>query len=566
MKKTKRVLAIIGFSFLGLLIGACTGNPIFSVVGLIIGWVLSFFWPLISPKGFRTKLKEQNAKNDELQKQISNLKSEISSSHQNIQSLKKENERQKKKLEQRLSVQQMKPEDLTDLIDKKEQELEKLEQKQATVQQNISKLEEEQKNKRETAKTESAKLQKQIDNLTSSLKLGKSILELQPVLHNLEASVDAKRKEVEKLREQITSYDDQINMESYGLYTPHYSFENSIAYKEKLGEIRKQQKELIRNDSAGIIFNQMTLDGSVSRGRSMQKKNIKQLIRSFNVECEAAINKATYTNMPRIEKRIHRSFDQLNKLNAPNGVKLSTNYLQLKLEELHLAFEYAAKKEEEKEKLREEREKELEEKKAQAEIKRKRQAVEKERAKQAKHFEQAQSLLKEKMAGVNEDDEKYKSLQEEVNKLQAKLDDLDKQSASLDYRANHSTAGYVYIISNIGSFGKNIFKIGVTRRLEPLDRIRELSSASVPFSFDVHALIFSDDAYKLETNLHNYFDKQRVNKVNNRKEFFGITIEQIKNALNKYYNRTFDFHEIPEAEEYRKSVEITRAQQNSEIK
>ena len=300
----------------------------------------------------------------------------------------------------------------------------------------------------------------------------------------------------------------------------------------------------------------MLMDGSASKGHRVQLKNIKQLIRTFNVECEAAINKATYTNMPRIEKRINRSFDQLNKLNTGNSVELSQNYLNLKLDELHLAFEYEQKKEEEKEKLREEREKEREEKKVQAELAKQRKAVEKERTKQAKHFEQAQALLKEKMENVNEDDEKYKSLQEEVAKLKSKLSELDKKSESLDYRENHATAGYVYIISNIGSFGQNVFKIGVTRRLEPLDRIRELSSASVPFKFDVHALIFSEDAYKLEANLHNYFDKQRVNKVNNRKEFFNITIEQIHDALDKYYNRTFEFREIPEAEEYRKSLEI----------
>lgn len=559
MKKTKRVLAIIGFSFLGLLVGACTGSPIFAVIGLVAGCGLSVLWPVISPKGFRKKIKDQNDKNDELQKQINDLKSKISNSQQNIQSLKRQNEQQKRKIEQRLSVQQMKPEELIDLIDKKEQELKKLSKKQKAIQQSIDGLEQEQKNKQEKIHKESAEVQKKFDDLTSSLKLGKDIQDLQPVLHNLEESIATKRKEVEKLKEQITSYNDQINMESYGLYTPHYSFENSLTYKEKLKEIRRHQKGLIRNNEAGVIFRPMTLDGSNSKGHSMQKKNIKQLVRSFNVECEAAINKATYSNMPRIEKRIERSFDQLNKLNTPNGVELSVDYLQLKLDELHLAFEYAAKKEEEKEKLREEREKEREEKKAQAEIARKRKAVEKERAKQAKHFEQAQSLLKEKMANVAKDDEKYKSLQEEVNKLKAQLDDLDKQSASLDYRENHSTAGYVYIISNIGSFGKNIFKIGVTRRLEPLDRIRELSSASVPFKFDVHALIFSDDAYKLETNLHNYFDNQRVNKVNNRKEFFDITINQIKDALDKYYNRTFDFHEVPEAEEYRKSLEIAKS-------
>lgn len=362
---------------------------------------------------------------------------------------------------------------------------------------------------------------------------------------------------IQELKNQIISYDDQINIESFGLYNPHYSFTSSVEYKQKLDDVRQLQKSLIKDGTAGVITEQLLFNNSLAEGKKVQNQNIKQLIRTFNVECEAAINKVTLSNMKRIEDRINRSFETLNNLNVGNLIKLSPTYLRLKLDELHLAFEYEQKKAEEKEILREQREKEKEERKAQAEIERQRKAVEKERKKQAEHFKQAEALLKEKMENLtNNDDPKYKSLQDEVAKLKTQLAELDEKEASLDYRENHSTAGYVYIISNIGAFGKNVFKIGVTRRLEPLARIKELSSASVPFSFDVHALIFSDDAYKLETDLHNYFDKYRVNKVNNRKEFFGITINQVKEALNKYYNQTFEFTEIPEAEEYRKSLEL----------
>ena len=99
-----------------------------------------------------------------------------------------------------------------------------------------------------------------------------------------------------------------------------------------------------------------------------------------------------------------------------------------------------------------------------------------------------------------------------------------------------------------------MFKIGVTRRLDPLERIGELSSASVPFKFDVHALIFSYDAYKLESELHNYFDKYRVNKVNNRKEFFKVPIEKIESKLEEYKDLTIDFSKDADAEEYRQSI------------
>ena len=537
MKRFKRISAIVAVSFLGFAIGAAFtyGSPLAALVGLLIGWGLSFFWPVINPNKFRREIKNQAAQ---------------------IAKLEAENKDQKEKLDKKMTILQMKPEELDNLIKSKEKELNNLIKEKQSELNKITNNFNIQNEKLKQTKEKIDNLDQQAVDLSNELEIERNIQQLNAKVNDLNNDLDKKQKELDEVKDEIISYDEQVSIEEYGLYTPHYSCENSIEYKDKLAEIREKQKEAIKNGSAGVIISSMRMDGSASKGHRVQLKNIKQLIRTFNVECEAAINKATYTNMPRIEKRIKRSFEQLNKLNTGNGVELAQNYLNLKLDELHLAFEYEQKKEEEKEKLREEREKEREEKKVQAELAKQRKAVEKERTKQAKHFEQAQALLKEKMENVNEDDEKYKSLQEEVAKLKSKLSELDKKSESLDYRENHATAGYVYIISNIGSFGQNVFKIGVTRRLEPLDRIRELSSASVPFKFDVHALIFSEDAYKLEANLHNYFDKQRVNKVNNRKEFFNITIEQIHDALDKYYNRTFEFREIPEAEEYRKSLEI----------
>ncbi|MBL1057948.1 DUF4041 domain-containing protein [Ligilactobacillus salivarius] len=505
------------------------------------------YWPVISPKGLIDKSSDKKIK--EIQKQQAEL-------------------------EKKLTVEQLKPFELDKLIQEKEKKLQDLSDNLSKEQEKLDTI---------ISETKSAKEKelKKYDEQISKLNRKKEKIEIiinskQDVLKeitseldnygekvSLKKSIENDKKELSKLHQQIDdlkkqviSYDDQINIESYGLYTPHYSFTSSPEYKEKLDNIRALQRSMIKNNKAGLITHQMLFNNSVAEGKKMQRENIKQLIRTFNVECEAAINKATISNMSRIEQRIKKSFETLNKLNERNLIVLSKRYLNLKLDELHLSFEYAQKKEEEKEILREEREKEKEERKVQAEIAKQRKAVEQERKKQAEHYKQAEALLKEKMQNVDENDEKFKSLQAEVAKLKEQLAELDKKEASLDYRENHSTAGYVYIISNIGAFGKNVFKIGVTRRLDPLARIKELSSASVPFKFDVHALIFSDDAYKLESNLHNYFDKYRVNKVNNRKEFFGITIHQVKDALDKYYNRTFDFHEIPEAEEYRKSLEL----------
>lgn len=553
MKKSKRFLKGLFIVFIFMFIGAgidgvvSPKKAIFTLIFFAIGIIVAMYWPVISPKGLIDKSSDKKIK--EIQKQQAEL-------------------------EKKLTVEQLKPFELDKLIQEKEKKLQDLSDNLSKEQEKLDTI---------ISETKSAKEKelKKYDEQISKLNRKKEKIEIiinskQDVLKeitseldnygekvSLKKSIENDKKELSKLHQQIDhhkkqviSYDDQINIESYGLYTPHYSFTSSPEYKEKLDNIRALQRSMIKNNKAGLITHQMLFNNSVAEGNKMQRENIKQLIRTFNVECEAAINKATISNMSRIEQRIKKSFETLNKLNERNLIVLSKRYLNLKLDELHLSFEYAQKKEEEKEILREEREKEKEERKVQAEIAKQRKAVEQERKKQAEHYKQAEALLKEKMQNVDENDEKFKSLQAEVAKLKEQLAELDKKEASLDYRENHSTAGYVYIISNIGAFGKNVFKIGVTRRLDPLARIKELSSASVPFKFDVHALIFSDDAYKLESNLHNYFDKYRVNKVNNRKEFFGITIHQVKDALDKYYNRTFDFHEIPEAEEYRKSLEL----------
>ena len=127
--------------------------------------------------------------------------------------------------------------------------------------------------------------------------------------------------------------------------------------------------------------------------------------------------------------------------------------------------------------------------------------------------------------------------------------------------AQQTKRGHVYVISNIGSFGENVYKIGMTRRLEPEDRVKELGDASVPFSFDIHAMIFSEDAPKLEAALHNQFEQHKVNMVNPRKEFFNVTLDEIKNVV-KSNHIDATFIDIPEAEEYRETKAILKKLQS----
>ena len=380
--------------------------------------------------------------------------------------------------------------------------------------------------------------------------MNNKILKLESQKEKLDDELLKTTNQLNKQKEKLEAVNDELNMESFALYKPKYDFANSSQYKFKLEEIRKNQKEMIKSKKAVHYSKDWTINGSASEGRKMINNNIKMILRSFNSDCEAAINKIKFSNLERIENRIYKSFEQLNKLNEVNQVSITQEFLNLKFDELHLGYEYEQKKELEKELLREEREKEKENRKVLQEIEKKKRSINKE----ILHYENAIDEIENKIL-ISSEKEK-EELENKLSEIREIVEKYNDEKEELDYRLENIGAGYVYIISNIGAFGENIFKIGVTRRLEPLERIRELSSASVPFKFDVHALIFSYQAYNLEKELHNLFDNKRVNLVNNRKEFFNISIDEVETALAKYKDLTFEFNKIPDAEEYRETLKL----------
>lgn len=387
----------------------------------------------------------------------------------------------------------------------------------------------------------------------------KSSDELSEIIDRIKKSQVEKYKlevQIKDLEKQVVDLNEKIEMESFGFYKPKYDFASSLAYKAQLANLITEQKSMVKNKYAVNYSDNWMVNGSIAEGRKMTNNNIKQILRSFNNECEAAINKVKYNNLKIIEKRILKAYEQLNKLNESNGVSISPKYLDLKTQEMFLAYEYENKKQSEKEELREQREKDREEKALQREIDSQKKIIDKD----IKHYENIINELKTKILNI-ENQSEINDLDSQINELLTKVSEKQSEKEELDYRNAHASAGYVYIISNIGAFGKDVVKIGVTRRLEPLDRINELSSASVPFKYDVHALVFSYEAYKLEKELHDYFDKNRVNKVNGRKEFFKVTIEEIEEKLKDYKELTIDFTSQPEAEEYRQTLSLLNEKQ-----
>ena len=365
------------------------------------------------------------------------------------------------------------------------------------------------------------------------------------------SQLDGIIREISNKRQELIDVEDEIELQECAIYEPRYDFANSLQYKEELDEVRQYQKDMIKDKSAVIYSENWTVDGSLAKGRKMTNGNIKVILRCFNSECEAAINKIKYNNIHTIEKRIQTSFNILNQAFKTAKVAITEDYLDLKFDELYLGYEFERKKAEEKEALREQREKEREEKALQKEVENKKKKINKD----ITHLQKLVKELNLRLAETKDENEKNDILSQ-LEAANQNIKEYTDEEKELDYRLENLGAGYVYIISNIGAFGKDIFKIGVTRRLDPLERINELSSASVPFKFDVHALIFSYNAYQLETELHNKFSKKRVNKVNNRKEFFKVSIDDLEKELMNYKDLTIEFTKTPDAEEYNESLKI----------
>lgn len=313
----------------------------------------------------------------------------------------------------------------------------------------------------------------------------------------------------------------------------------------------KNQLVLLRQKESNMVKNGAAIKAAPGLTAKVLSEQSKQLLRCFGAECDVIIDKVTLKNTDASRDKIVRSFDTLNRIFAIDGVQLDTLFLQCKLDELNCAHAVLVKLEEEKEQRRAIREQMVEEEKVRKEIEREKQKIEKEEA-------QFSGEIKKLLAYMQKArDEVERNLYlDKIDELQKKLDALQKDKDNVLQREQNTRAGFVYIISNIGSFGEQVFKIGMTRRLEPMDRISELSSASVPFPFDVHALIFSDDAPALETILHQHFDAQRVNRVNLRKEFFRVDLDEIKKVILENHNATVQFVETPDAVEYRETLKL----------
>jgi hypothetical protein len=355
------------------------------------------------------------------------------------------------------------------------------------------------------------------------------------------------QQRIATLQNEFAALDEESNLQSFGFYKPRFDFVTSAEYQQKLEYTRTAQKNLITAGTAATCSTEWTVNGSVVEGRKKTAQLLKLILRAFNGECDAAIAKVKYNNVLVMETRIRKSYEAINKLSSRENSQLSATYLDLRLRELYLVHEVQEKIQEEKETQRQIREQMREEEQAQRELEKARLDAEKEEKRFADALRKAQQDV-QKATG-----EAQQRLLAQIEALESQLTQAQQLKQRAISQAQLTRSGHVYVISNIGSFGEDVYKIGMTRRLDPLDRVKELGDASVPFQFDVHAVIYADDAPKLENTLHKLFHHRRVNRINERKEFFRVSLTEIAQAVHANHGEIEFLHEA-EAQEYRKTM------------
>ncbi|AEW94667.1 chromosome segregation ATPase [Streptantibioticus cattleyicolor NRRL 8057 = DSM 46488] len=341
-----------------------------------------------------------------------------------------------------------------------------------------------------------------------------------------------------ELRAQVVTTEERALLQQVGIYAYHHQLQDAVAYRSRLDSLQSEIKNLARTGQAVLAATDWTVNGSAREGRKMVRDFSKLMLRAYNAEADYAVRTMRPHRLNSLVDRLYKSRETIAKLGATMHIRISDAYHNARVRELQLTADFLQKKDEEKEAQREIRAREREEAAAQRELEREREKLQKELG----HYQAVIERLRQRGDTVAADE------------VQGKLTEIEEALSSVESRAANIRAGYVYVISNVGAFGERMVKIGMTRRLEPLERIYELSGAAVPFRFDVHALIFSKDAVGLEAQLHKEFAARRVNRVNARKEFFRVTPAEVREALRRHAgNLLVEFREEPQALEWRAS-------------
>mgnify|MGYP003290115257 CR=1 FL=1 len=369
-------------------------------------------------------------------------------------------------------------------------------------------------------------------------------------LEELEKQIATKEQYLNEVNAKIEEMENKAKglefLEEIGMNECPYEYETSEIFQNELNKVRDEQKEMIKENKALVFGTTWTIGKSEAKGKQFMKNLVKMALNSFNAQCDNIIMGLKYSSMATAKTKVEKIYNFINRTIKVISAEITNEYFELKVKELELKCGYLTKKEEEKEELRKQMEILREQEKAEKELEEAKKNIEKEE----QHYNKEIAKLEKRLGKEKDNNEE---LLEQIAKLQAELNKLAEKKENVEYRTTHNKAGYVYIISNPSLEG--MYKIGVTKRLDPMVRVNELSNASLPFEYGVHSFIFSENAFELEHTLHMAFDDKRINKVNRHKEFFSATLDEIKEEVYKY-NSTAQFIDEVVIEDYMASMNI----------
>ena len=353
------------------------------------------------------------------------------------------------------------------------------------------------------------------------------------------------------LKNTVRGYGDDYIIPSYSLLDQLADDFGYTEAGEELKKARERSRLMVKNHTAAKC-------DYVEEYRKTTA--IDFIIDAFNGKTDTILTLVKQDNFGVLKQKITDAYYLVNNLGkAFRNAVITPQYLDSRLDELKWAVTCTELRNREREEQRQIREQMREEERARREYEKAMKDAAKEEELLKKAIEKAQQAVAK---ASEEQKAKYEA---KLQELSEKLKEAEEKSQRAISMAQQTKSGHVYIISNIGSFGEDVFKIGMTRRLEPTDRVRELGDASVPFPFDIHAMIFSEDAPKLETTLHKVFVDNQVNKVNPRKEFFKVSISNIRNQIESM-NIQAKWTMIADAYEWRETQAIEKAMaQNSNL-
>lgn len=352
-----------------------------------------------------------------------------------------------------------------------------------------------------------------------------------------ERKLAALQSNFEELQEKVLDLKDIYDVQDYGLYDFENPAEDSVKLGVELKTIQARIKDAVKAKRATTSATGWTLNNSAAQGKKMVNDMSKLLLRAFNSEAENAVKTVRAGHLSAALKRLDRSAEAVERLGKMMNIKITGEYAMLRKEELRVTHKHLEALKAAKEEEREIRRREREEAKAQKEF-------EQLKVRQQKEVEHYRNVVAALRASGDV---------QEAEKMTAALHDAEDKLEDVERTMANTKAGYVYVASNRGAFGEGIVKIGMTRRLNPEERLKELSDASVPFNFDKHTIIFSEDAVSLENALHRHFASVRVNLINRRREYFYARPIEVKEALIAHDVQVLEYHELAEAVEFEAS-------------